>query len=106
MKKKEAQNLSIKKWAMIVCGANLADINHEFGHLECSCGYCDKYLLSRSLDPPENQTCTKCPIRPKPEDYNDRSNSGCVQVKHPYRVWYENKTRANAIEVLKLILNS
>ena len=103
MKKKEAQNLSIKKWAMIVCGATYTEISNKFRYLEGECGLCEKYAATYNS---ELAQCAECPIRPDLSKYDDRTKPGCNQKFHPFHQWIRNKTRANAIEVLKLILNS
>jgi len=89
--KKQAKELSVKKWEYIVNNDGrdygLLKKYPELDNLQSSCGYCEKYL------------CDDCPI-------NNGFLSGCVSKNHPYYKWTKNYTKANAQRMLNLILNS
>ena len=110
MKKKEAKNLSIEKWEMIVAndGEFSEEIRDTFNHLHQGCirhycGYCDKYYYTRTKT---LALCGKCPIRPKIRDYDDKWDPGCCQKKSLYLIWEYSSTKQNAQAVLDLIINS
>ena len=91
--KKQAKELSIKKWEYIVGNDGRQDINGlidkhpELEHLEAHCGYCEKY----------HDNLEKCPIF---------LNSCCGGRSHPWNIWSDNHTEANAQKVLDLIKES
>jgi len=100
--RKEAFELSIEKWKMIVKanGKYLQEIRNKFGHLEGECGLCEKYNNTQTTTLID---CAKCPIRPKIKDYDDIYSAGCLQKTHPFTKYWVNKTKENAQLVLDLI---
>lgn len=105
--KKEAKELSIKKWEYIVekkgaFPSNLTVMIPELKGLSYSCGYCEKYLntYGKTLD-----QCEKCPLRPKIKDYDDLTNVGCCQAVHPFDKWYNiEETSPDALQYAKELL--
>lgn len=97
--KKQAKELSIKKWEYIVNNngipAGLLDKYPELNELICYCGYCEKYEL-------ENHECGNCPLFIKV----DGINHNCYADIHPWHKWYNNPTKTNAQKVLDLIKQS
>lgn len=108
MRKPVARVFSMKKWdATIENNGEALDLeqNVELGieNFKGTCGYCELYF---ETDFNNLVACAKCPIRPKVRDYDDLSESGCMQKCHPYRTWWYDKTKKNAEGVRELVRKS
>ena len=93
--KKQAKELSIKKWEYIV-GNNgkedgLIKACPELEKLIAHCGYCEIYIA-----------CDKCPIYFKKGEFR----YGCGSELHPWDKWSCYHTKSNAQRVLDLIKQS
>lgn len=99
--KKEAVELSIKKWEFLVENpeGDPLDKYPELEELIAKCGLCEKYFNTTTL---KLSVCGRCPIRPKVKDY-DGVGCGCLQTKHPWNRWMDYPTSENAQAVLDLI---
>lgn len=90
--KKQAKELSIKKWEYIVGNKGnsngLTDKYPELKELAAECGYCEKSPLD----------CEGCPLNLK--------GIVCTNKSHPWAKWSYNRTIANAQKVLDLIRES
>ena len=90
--KKQAKELSIKKWEYIVenggSSHGLIDALPELSGLLYECGYCEKY-----------RDCGDCPISLK----KGKFKYCCGNFLHPWTNWCDNPTKANAQRVLDLI---
>jgi len=91
--KKQAKELSIKKWEYIVSNngdcEGLLDKYPELKNLRADCGYCEKYWKAFG-------GCGgRCPLNLK--------GITCSDEPHPWIEWVNNPTKANAQKVLALI---
>jgi hypothetical protein len=99
LSRKQAFELSIKKWEALARGEDVPDEILDLQLLN-GCGLCEKYYHTNSN---ELSKCAKCPIRPDLEDYDDINIVGCDQNNHPWIVWSYHRTPENAQKVLDLI---
>jgi hypothetical protein len=101
--RRQAKELSIKKWEWIVSeGGNVmpyqaAGAIPELEYLDNYCGFCELYFKDRS--------CKGCPLNLKNKVYSEEDNCGCGchEKNHPYDNWMNNSTVENAQVVLDLI---
>lgn len=123
MNKKEAKELSIKKWQIIVDDggeeSNLYDINSEEAfelaekveNLKYGCPYCELFVKK---DDEGCEYCDGCPIDLPKEEYNYTKNNttgenkkvflkGCCQNKHPWSIWTNNPCKETALDLLNFI---
>ena len=95
--KKQAKELSIKKWEYIVGNKGksngLNEVHPELLKLYCNCGYCENYF---------NNICKNCPLLIKVN--NQWLNCGIGS--HPWNIWFNKQTKINAQKVLDLIRES
>ena len=103
--KKEAVELSIKKWEWIVenDGILVSILLYEkipkLSVLISGCGLCEKYIKT---DDNHHYSCYKCPIISN--DYNPKEeNLGCRTKGHVWNKWTHKQTKKNAQKVLDLI---
>jgi hypothetical protein len=91
MTKKEALELSVKKWQMIVDnnGIYSLDIQRKFAEFTNSCPLCHLYF--------KHGDCTRCPINLSGKRY------ACENGEHPFNDWAGTHSKANAQKVLNLI---
>jgi hypothetical protein len=94
--RKQAFELSIEKWRMIVenNGKDLEEYPPYMAELISNCGLCEKYFEWL-----EGRHCKKCPIRLNNE------GDGCGDGANIFQTWYKNQTKTTAQAVLDLILS-
>lgn len=104
MRRKEAIELSIKKWEYIVgnngLSTNLIVVFPELGEMKGRCPLCDLYFYGETK---KLTTCAKCPLRPKVKKGYNYDESGCCQESHPWNIWDNNRNEVTAYAVLDLI---
>ncbi len=101
MTEAEAKVLCATKWQYIVNNGigNLYEEHPELNDYVNGCAYCTLYIASQGAG---LKSCRNCPIRVDSNNYQ-KSDVGCEQATHPYKVWDRSKTTANAQAVLDLI---
>ena len=94
LSRKQAFELSIKKWECIV--ENDGDERivlkkyPRFKDYKGDCPLCELY---------SDNACKECPIKPK----RITSRFGCSNKTHPWSIWFDNSNSKNAQKVLDLI---
>ena len=93
---KKALELSIEKWEWIANNnGDQEGLSKALPHLKklwAECGLCEKYHKRIT----KLEHCKNCPLNTKDKGY-------CMSPNHPYGIWCENETKANAKAVLNLI---
>jgi len=110
--RKKAIELSIKKWKIFVDNdgycEDLAELLPEVQNFPANCGLCALYYNKQN---DKLSHCVNCPIQLDIKDYDNYDEDAfifscsCVQNKHVFSTWYNNKTKENAQAVLDLILS-
>lgn len=101
--KKQAVELSIKKWEYIVSNKghyNSDELDYaipELKKVKFHCGLCEKYLINDDY-----YDCVKCPLFIEYENPN-YDQLGCTQTEHPFNIWIDDESIENAQAVLDLI---
>lgn len=103
--KKQAVELSIKKWEYIVKNkgdeSDIKEYMTDLSLMQNQCPLCEKYWNYTSSFTKYADICTTCPLIIKSILTID--DSGCLQPGHPFLLWNDNKTKKNAQAVLDLI---
>jgi hypothetical protein len=91
MNQKEALELSVKKWQMIVDndGIYSLEIQRKFAKFQNSCPLCHLYFGYGA--------CEGCPIN------LDKTDCACQTKGHPFKTWLDDRNKATAQSVLNLI---
>lgn len=107
---KEAKELAIKKWEIVI-EHNGSDWNlhrelpREIQNFKNECSYCELFMAFYN----GRNICNKnCPLFIKNSDWDETRfiGVGCRAKNHPYHIWCEDESKENAIRILELIKNS
>ena len=93
-----AYELAVKKWECIVNndGNEVYPYPKNIDALLFNCSYCEMFF--------NEADCVNCPLN---LDGEQRGSWGkCKAHNHPYAIWSDDKTKANAQAVLDLIIKT